>query len=471
MENKLNVENQNIPQVGQNPLIQSFPTSIPPEKPKSNFWMISTIALFSIMVVCGILYFWITKKGSTSQPTNTNNVPTTQTTTVNENVNLSANGQSLGKLAFIRNDNLWFSNNGVEKQLTTDAIPTEIPYWTGLPKLWYSNPQISPDGIKIAYLKNTNSDSRTLVVSDIDGKNVKQLTSDVEWTMPIIQWSKDNQQIYYPSSGGVESIIVKNVNVVTGQKQEYGQFPMGSGCGGGSSDPADHISGGENIISVGGGVQIFNLSPQNNFIVHTILCTGSGLGILDLSTKQDKKLDDKTMRATISPDGNSIAAISGNNIVTFEAINGRLKKTYPASESPLVLLWSSDGKTIYYSTSKLLKTLDFDDKLALDILGSSPTSYRVNTSTLWKLSLDSSESEKIIDFEAHNLKPIFVLNQKLLTIVVENATALYDYINQQKTKDNMVQYYPRVKLLEIDLSSLSSSIIMDKAQQSFFQAE
>jgi len=474
MENQVKIGDQEAQQVGQNPVSQ--PVQIP-KKPKLNYWIISTVLLLVIIVIVGIVVFFSFRSGTPTKPSGSiSNELTAPTTTISETPNISTNGQLLGKLAFIRDDNLWFSNNGVEKQLTTDAISTEIPYWTGLPKLWYSNPQISPDGRKIAYLKNTNADAwidaRILVVSDIDGQNIKQLVNDVEWIMPIVQWSKDSQQIYYPSYGGsygeMETIIVRSVNVSTGQKQEYGQFTMRGECGGGSDDPANHISAGENITSIGGeGVQIFNLSPQDNFIVHTVACTGSGLGILDLSTKQDKNLDDKAVGAVISPDGENIAAISGSNVIIFDT-TGRLLRTYPVSDSPQVLLWDSAGKTIYYASSKLVKSLDYDDKLALDILGSSPISYGVNTSTLWKLSLENGKVEKVIDFDAHNIKPIFVANQKLLVIEVENATALFDYINQQKTKNNIVKYYPKVKLSVVDLSDLSSTIVADRIQQSSF---
>jgi len=465
MENQFNIGDQNTQQTRQNPITQ--PTAIPvPEKPKVNYWMIAMVILLVVVAISSVILFFLLRSNKSSGISNKTSV--TPTTTLNKASNLPENSRIVGKLAFIRGDNLWFAKDGIEKQLTTDAIPTEIPYWTGLPKLWYSNPQISPDGTKIAYLKNTSTDSRMLVISDIEGKNIKALTNDVEWTMPIVQWSKDSQQIYYPSSGGMGIIIVRSVNISTGQKQEYGQFAMGSGCGGGSSDPADHVSAGENITNVGGGVQIFNISPQNNFIVHTTDCTGNGLGILDLSNKQEKKLDNKAMRAVVSPDGNSIAAISDTNIVIFAANTGTVEKTYPTQANPLVLLWGADGKTLYYSSSKLLKDLNFDDKLALDIFGESPVSYRVNTSTLWKLSLDNGKSEKITDFDAHNIKPIFSSDKKLLVVVVENATSLYDYINQQKTEKNMVAYYPKVKLAEVNLSDFSSTIIADKVQQSSF---
>jgi len=290
---------------------------------------------------------------------------------------LSINGQLQGKLAFIRDNNLWISTNGVESQLTNDADPST----TGLPKLWYGNPQISPDGTKLAFLKMTGSDARILMVSDIDGKNIRQLANDVEWTLPATEWSNDNQKIYYPVFSGVDVttglgiMVVKSINPTTGEIQEYGQFGVRAGCGGGSPDPADGVSSIENLGPFGGFV--FEISPQNNYIIHTTTCTSFGLGILNLSTKQDQVLNDKFHGAAISPDGSRIATASGNNIVIFNIVSGAIESTLPTSEAPRSLLWSANGKEILYSTSRLTNTLTLDDNTALDLFGGATVSYRL----------------------------------------------------------------------------------------------
>lgn len=375
---------------------------------------------------------------------------------------LSINGQLQGKLAFIRNNNLWISTNGVETQLTNDADPS----FAGLPKLWYSNPQISQDGTKIAFLKMTGTDARTLMVSDIDGKNIRQLASDVAWTLPTIEWSNDNQKIYYASSTDpVENMIAKSIDLSTGELHEQGQFIVHSGCGGGSPDPADGVASNENLRPFGG--QVFELSPQNNYIVHTVSCSGSGLGVLDLSTKQDRALNDHARAAVISPDGSRIAAISDNNIVVINSNNGNIESTFPASESPQAVLWAADGKGILYSISRLANTLTLDDKTALDLLGSSPASFNLNTSTLWMISLESGQSTKIIESEAHELKPIFTNGQKVLVVMVENANKLFDYVTQGN-KANLAEYYPTVNILEVDLVNLISNPITSNTKQVSF---
>ena len=375
---------------------------------------------------------------------------------------LSINGQLQGKLAFIRDNNLWVSINGVESQLTNDADPT----LTGLPKLWYGNPQISPDGTKIAFLKMTDTNARALMVSDIDGKNIRQLASDVAWTLQTIAWSNDNQKIYYASSiDPIENMLAKSIDLSTGEQQEQGQFIVRSGCGGGSPDPADGISSLESLAPFGR--HMFSLAPQNNYIIHSTACSGGGLGMLDLSTKQDQILDDHAYGAVISPDGSKIAAASDNNIVIFNVSTRSIESTFPTAEAPQALLWGADGKEILYSTSTIANTVNIDDNVALDLFGSSPTSFNLNTSTLWMVSLENGQSNKIIESEAHELKPIFANDQRVLVVMVENANKLFDYVNQGN-RENLTEYYPTSNILEVDLVTLSSNPITNNTKQASF---
>lgn len=401
------------------------------------------------------------------------NVPTdTPVPTATATFAMTVNGQLQGLLAFIRNDNLWVSINGTEIQLTTDAISTDL--WSA--QLWYSKPQISPDGTKIAYRKQTYDTSTytttsVLMVSDIDGKNARQLANNVG----AVEWSNDSQKIYYSISNGydrttgLEAIILKSVNPTTGDVAEHGQFSIMTGCGGGSSDMADHVSGNEGIGYLGKG-KIFILSPQNNYLAHSTSCDNGLLGVLDLSTKQDRVLgNDSTSAAAISADGSKIAAISGNNIVIFNAISGNIEQVYYISEPPRALAWGHNDTAIFYSTSKSAGTQDLDSAVALEVFGTSPMTITLNVSTLWRLSLDNGESIKIIDMDAHDLKPIFATDQTVLVGAIENNNALFDYITQGN-RENIKEHFPSINLVEVNLASLTSNVITRKTGQADYVA-
>lgn len=80
MENQTNIGDQNAQQVGQNP---TQPTTPIPEKPRLNYWMISTIVL--VLLVIGFVggYFYKSKSEKQtsfiSQPTPSNNISTQPT--------------------------------------------------------------------------------------------------------------------------------------------------------------------------------------------------------------------------------------------------------------------------------------------------------------------------------------------------------------------------------------------------------
>lgn len=78
------------------------------------------------------------------------------------------------------------------------------------------NPKFSPDGTYLAFVWD-KSGSFELYICDIDGSNIKRLTSKKENTIEY-DWSGDCKKIVYESVGdGVSSITVMDIN--TGDKQ------------------------------------------------------------------------------------------------------------------------------------------------------------------------------------------------------------------------------------------------------------
>ena len=432
--------------------------------------IIQILLILATILLVGIGAYYL---GFKKLPGDNNPVPQQRNTTTPISSKIATQSENL---AFIRNDNLWVSTNGSEKQLTNDAVPTEIPFWTGLPAVWYSNPQISLDGSSVAFLRNVNTNSRQLYVSSIEGIKMRKLVDDASWTFHTIQWSKDNKQLFYISElpnqvdqEGRGLLKVKAININTGIIHEYGQFAVRSGCGGASSDIADHLVAGENIKGVGGGVMIFNLSSDNQYIVHSISCTGSGSGVLNLGTKQDTTINDKAKNGAISPDGKKLAYTKNKSISIMELSSGKILNTYTTSEIPVVILWSPDAENIYYSSDKLVNELKLDDKVGMTAWGSSSILYRVNLSSLWILSFNSQKDKKIADLDAHAVKPLYLTGGKLIFVSVENATQLFKKTDQSTSKKDLVKYYPQVSLQAVDLTSLKVETIINQVQEASYQ--
>jgi hypothetical protein len=108
-----------------------------------------------------------------------------------------------------------------------------------------------------------------------------------------------------------------------------------------------------------------------------------------------------------------------------------------------------------------------DDTLALDLIGSAPTSFNLNISTFWLVSLESGQSNKIIEVDSHDLKPIFADGEKVLVVMVENANKLFDYITQGN-RENLSEYYPTANIIEVDLTNSSSNLIISNVKQASF---
>ena len=81
MENQINVGDQNTQQIRQNSISKPAPV---PEKPKVNYWMVSTFILIAILVVVGFYVFNLKNNysGRADQQTISINNPTPTTLTI-----------------------------------------------------------------------------------------------------------------------------------------------------------------------------------------------------------------------------------------------------------------------------------------------------------------------------------------------------------------------------------------------------
>ena len=166
-------------------------------------------------------------------------------------------------------------------------------------------------------------------------------------------------------------MMVKSITYTIGELQDYGQFGVSTGCGGGSPDPADACQA---LNASMASWICFGFSSQNNYFIHSTGCLGTGLGILDLSTKQDRTLDDNVRGAVISPDGSRIAAINNANIIIFNTARDNVEYTFPTTEAPQALLWSTDGKEVLIFNFQPTKYINVNDNIALKLFGTAPVS-------------------------------------------------------------------------------------------------
>lgn len=147
MENQTNVEDQNIQQIGQNPVNQPSISSSP-EKPKINYWMISSILLLALLVGSISFYFI---KSSRQKVGNDNSLIPTPTTETTQSSSITTPTESKGIVfPFVRSGSIYLYDNGTEKVLVSSSQKTT-------PNACYNiiYPFISPDKEYVAFIEQT----------------------------------------------------------------------------------------------------------------------------------------------------------------------------------------------------------------------------------------------------------------------------------------------------------------------------
>ncbi|MCU0248438.1 MAG: hypothetical protein MUC42_17855 [Bryobacter sp.] len=93
-----------------------------------------------------------------------------------------------------------------------------------------SNPQISPDGNKIAFESLQSGEAIEIWVSNLDGSNQVQLTNRLGRKQGTPRWSPDGRWIAFDSLGADGHVDVWVVNAAGGQPRRITSFPTDEAC-------------------------------------------------------------------------------------------------------------------------------------------------------------------------------------------------------------------------------------------------
>lgn len=458
----------------QNTQPQSTQSEPAPKKKNKKLLLIALLLLLSLIACLAVIFVFVINKDE--EPNNVEEDETEEESEdteeiVEEEVETSIfnNGNELaGKYAFIEDGNVWVYDNGENIQITNDAGDVSADEF-GLEgyAINYSMPVISPDGTMVSYQKTSadNIEQKSLFVSDLTTLVKTELATNLDSVYSEIEWTADSNEIYYLNKSAAFPDPVKyqinSVNVNDLIPNQYGTFDYLEGCGGGSPDPSAWVSSAESISSVGGGVHTFDLSSDNNFLVHSTDCSGGGLHIFNLNTLNDTLLAASSFKAKISPD-NSEVAVMDDNTITLYSNTGEVLRAFVLDVNPTIMMWDEEGENIYYSSSSFVESLDRED---LSVF------VDKNMASLWKLDIESGVDTKLVDIDAYSIRPLFVSNNDLLYITVENAINYYDYANGNNTANVPLGYYPKVNLDHLNLSNLVPSLVRDNIKRIFIFAE
>lgn len=138
MENQISADDQNIQQVGQNPTNPQIPTPVS-EKPKINYWMISTILLLALF---GVIFFYLTKFSQPKVKSGGSSIPTPTFKTMETS-------ESRGIVfPFVRKGSIYLYDNGAERLLVS---PSQRTTKDACYNVIY--PLISPDKKYVAFIE------------------------------------------------------------------------------------------------------------------------------------------------------------------------------------------------------------------------------------------------------------------------------------------------------------------------------
>ncbi len=207
MENQINVGDQNTQQISNNPTSQLTDVR---EKPKTNYWMTSTIVL--LVLLLGSITLFLSKSNKQREPIEIIPTPTV-TSGIKESPTIRPTEASNVKLGWklykdekvgysIQYPNTWFSNNEVNNLMGGDTQILWLTTHKDLPSYQAADLGLGDNmRMGINYRKNTEKIS----LKELMKKHVKQDFADnppesVKSTWTTVDGLEAHRYVYYPDN-------------------------------------------------------------------------------------------------------------------------------------------------------------------------------------------------------------------------------------------------------------------------------
>lgn len=277
--------------------------------------------------------------------------------------NLPIPSFSSGRIAFVKNDNVYVAEkSGEVTQLTSDA--TESISTTFNHSIKYRFPIWSPQGDKFSFTQVFDyGDKAYIFISD--GKSVSSKNSDMlgaYWHLPPFWYT--NNKITIPeeaiTTSKLEGIEWSGTN---GEDSPYfSSFSKSDGCGGGGRPDWSTKLSWNHFGSSDGVRATFVYLKDSKTAIYSTGCENQNVEVVtmdgntfpfDQTRKEPQEFvgvhhNNKPQQLQLSPNGDSLVGTLNGDVVLYD-FYGNLTKTLTNSSKAYGPVFSKDGNTIFYA--------------------------------------------------------------------------------------------------------------------------
>ncbi len=257
---------------------------------------------------------------------------------------------SSGKIVFIKDGNLWWSEpNGATYSITDDATKN-LTRLLKVP-LNYSYPLWSPDGSKVAFSQSVGGvASQHAQILVTDGQNISTDSLLDYYTRLPLFWMDSNRLI--TPNVAITTATFKGIKwdgVNRPGSPYFSGYNTPNGCGGRCLAWECQLNQDHNGILRS---TFLYLSDQQT-VVYSTGCKNEDIEKISLGSQKAVKFDPTSKNGApqslmLSPDNKTLVGIINGNVVLYDT-GGQLIKQLTNSGKAYDPVFSSDGKTIFYA--------------------------------------------------------------------------------------------------------------------------